>query len=117
MMRTLTRYLPAYSISVLYMLQTTEYSLRDFWRWYGQVTDWRKVAERKQLVLTPVASALLATFIAIQFALYLYLVVVWFVIDRATTSSDVIFGLYAILWIYVTPIIAAAIFSLFLAGA
>lgn len=115
MKRILTRYLPAYSTAVLYMLQNTEYRLRDFWKWYWQVNDWRKVTDKGQLVLTPAASALLAGLVLIHGLLYLYVVVALFTIEWTGFGAGLLLGLFILAWLYALPLMAVICFSLVIA--
>lgn len=59
-MHWLSRRHPAHIRSTVYMLQASEYSIRDFLRWYGRVKDFRHVEKRKRLDLTLKAILLLA---------------------------------------------------------
>ena len=52
MKRKLSRYHPRYIRSFVYMLQASEYHLRDFLAWHERVKDFRHVEKRKQLVFT-----------------------------------------------------------------
>lgn len=60
MKRWLTTFSPRYLRSLVYMLQSTEYRLADFWRWYMRVTDFRRVESRRRLELTLKAKLMLA---------------------------------------------------------
>ncbi|MEK7107210.1 MAG: Mur ligase family protein [Patescibacteria group bacterium] len=51
--RILSRYRPRYIRSLIYMLQSCEYSFRDYLKWYGRVQDFNAVERRKTLVKTP----------------------------------------------------------------
>lgn len=57
----LSRRHPRYVRSLAYMLQASEYDIRNFWLWHERVRDFTRVENRKQLVLTPKASILLAS--------------------------------------------------------
>lgn len=54
----ISRFHPRYIRSLVYMLQTTEYKLGDYFKWLQRVKDFRIVEVRKQLVLTPKARLL-----------------------------------------------------------
>ena len=56
----LSRRHPRYIRSLVYMLQASEYDIRDFFRWHERVKDFRSVEKRKQLVFTPKATFLFA---------------------------------------------------------
>lgn len=58
MRRKLSRYHPHYIRSIVYMLQASEYNIRDFLRWHERVDDFRFVEKRKHLVYTPKAIGL-----------------------------------------------------------
>lgn len=54
-----TRYHPRFVRSLVYMLQASEYSVREYLRWYKRTTDFLHVERRKRLVATPKAVALI----------------------------------------------------------
>lgn len=56
--RWISRRHPRYIRSLVYMLQASEYDVRDFFRWHERVHDFRAVEKRKQLVLTAKALGL-----------------------------------------------------------
>lgn len=58
--RWLSHYHPRYVRSLVYMLQASEYGIRDYLRWYDRVRDFRHVEHRKHLIKTPKATAILA---------------------------------------------------------
>lgn len=60
MTRWLSRRHPRYIRSLVYMLQASEYDLKDFLKWHERVTDFRKVELRKHISYTPKAVMLLA---------------------------------------------------------
>lgn len=53
-------YLPQYPSVLAYMLQSTEYRVGPYLRWYWRTQDFSKVANRRQLEPTTAATALLA---------------------------------------------------------
>lgn len=59
MKKFLSRYRPSYLRSLVYMLQASEYDVREYLAWLGRVKDFSVVEKRKQLVKTPKALALL----------------------------------------------------------
>ena len=56
----LSRYTVRYPRSLVYMLQATEYHIRDYVSWYHRTRDFSSVERRKQLVKTPKSLLLLA---------------------------------------------------------
>ena len=56
----LSRYSLRYPRSLIYMLQASEYSVRDYLAWYHRIKDFAHVEHRKHLVRTPKAVILLA---------------------------------------------------------
>ncbi len=70
MIRWLSRYHWQYPRSLVYMLQATEYRVRDFLRWYYRVPDFRRVERRKRLVPTRKALLLLAVAWTLLLAVY-----------------------------------------------
>ncbi|MCR4280812.1 MAG: UDP-N-acetylmuramoyl-tripeptide--D-alanyl-D-alanine ligase [Candidatus Kaiserbacteria bacterium] len=54
----LSRYRPRYIRSLIYMLQSCEYNVRDYLAWYRRTKDFSSVEVRKQLVKTPKATGL-----------------------------------------------------------
>jgi UDP-N-acetylmuramoyl-tripeptide--D-alanyl-D-alanine ligase len=56
-----SRYGLNYARSLVYMLQSSEYSVRDFLYWYHRTKDYTQIEKRKKLVLTAKSILLLAT--------------------------------------------------------
>ena len=71
----LSRYRLVYVRSLVYMLQSCEYSIHDFFIWYKRINDFSHVEYRKHLEFTPKASMLAAFGWIVQAALYL--LVIW----------------------------------------
>ena len=69
MSRILSRYRPRFIRSLLYMLQSCEYNIRDYISWYGRTKDFSRVERRKILVKTPKVHALYFSAYAILIAL------------------------------------------------
>lgn len=59
MMNILSRYRPRYVRSLVYMLQASEYNVRDYLAWVHRTNDFAHVEKRKQLEKTPKALTLL----------------------------------------------------------
>lgn len=59
--RVLSFYSPRYAVSLIYMLQSTEYQIGPYLKWYWRTTDFRNVMYRRQLVRTKAALLLLGT--------------------------------------------------------
>lgn len=57
----LSRYHPRYPRALVYMLQASEYNIRDYFAWYRKTKDFLHVERRRQLVKTPKARILLAS--------------------------------------------------------
>lgn len=55
-----TRYLPLYPRTLVYMLQTTEYSSGQYLAWFQRTADFRRVMRRQSLTMTSKARLLLA---------------------------------------------------------
>ncbi len=70
MRKFLSRYHPRYVRSLVYMLQASEYSIRDYISWLHRVKDFTNVEQRKHLVTTPKAMAMLFLVFATQMVLY-----------------------------------------------
>ncbi len=66
----LSRYGPRYPRSLVYMLQASEYNIRDYFSWHCQVDDFRNVERRKTLVKTSKTILLLAVAWCILLVLY-----------------------------------------------
>lgn len=60
MKNLLSRYRPRYIRSLIYMLQASEYDIREYLAWLGRVEDFSAVEKRKRLDKTPKALSLLA---------------------------------------------------------
>lgn len=67
--RIFSRYRPRYVRSLIYMLQSCEYGIRDYLSWYGRTGDFSRVERRKALVKTPKVYALYAGAYAVVIAL------------------------------------------------
>lgn len=84
MMSFLSRYRPRYVRSLVYMLQASEYHVREYLAWYHRTSDFAHVERRKRLVFTPKAIALFV---------FSYVVIVSWVVGllsyAASTGSDV----------------------------
>lgn len=59
-----SRFRPLYWRSLVYMLQATEYDIREYLRWYHRTHNFTQVERRKRLVMTPKA-LLLFTYSAV----------------------------------------------------
>ncbi len=66
----LTRYQPRYVRSLVYMLQASEYNIRDYLNWYRRTEKFDGVERRKRLVNTPKAVLILVLAWMIVFALF-----------------------------------------------
>lgn len=66
----LSRYSPRYPRSLVYMLQASEYNIRDYLSWYHRTEDFGHVERRKVLVTTPKTILLLIIAWIIILALY-----------------------------------------------
>lgn len=55
----LSLYQPSYLKTIVYMLQSSEYEISPYFKWYWHVTNFSKVTNRKQLDLTRAAEGLL----------------------------------------------------------
>ncbi len=71
MKKLLSLYHPRSIRSLVYMLQASEYSVRDYLRWFKRASDFVNVEQRKQLTLTSKALILLAIGWGIVFAVLL----------------------------------------------
>ncbi len=107
--RFITRYTPQYTTALIYMMQANEYEPKAFWDWYCQVSDWRKVTDKRNLVMTTPTKILLIFLVVLQVVLYGWALVVWFILE--TTNSTEFFSLvgYDLLWILAVPILSALI--------
>lgn len=63
MKKILSFYAPRYPIALIYMLQSTEYQVKPYLKWYWRTPDFTKVMYRRSLVKTKVSSLLLLTLI------------------------------------------------------
>ncbi len=74
----LSRYSPKYVRSLVYMMQASEYHVRDFVRWYLRTLNFAQVEQRKKLVVTPKAFVFLSVGYLVLGLLYVF--VVWAVL-------------------------------------
>ena len=74
-------YLPSYAVTVVYMLQNTEYHIWPYLRWFWRTQDFSKVERRRQLQRTKPARTLLLTLwcgMALQILVGLLLIGLWY---------------------------------------
>lgn len=77
-------YSPQYAVSLIYMLQSTEYQIKPYLRWYWKVSDFRRVMYRRQLHRTKAAKLLLTALtlgILLQITAGIFLIWLWRVKD------------------------------------
>lgn len=80
MIRFFSRYHPRFVRSLAYMLQASEYRIREYFAWYRRVRDFRSVERRKRLVATPKSIAVyaaLALFLLTEYAAALVALFWW----------------------------------------
>ncbi len=116
-MRPLSFYLPSYPKIIIYMLQSTEYQVGPYLKWYWRTSDFSEVMRRRSLVRTRAALLLLRAVqagMALQILAGVALLVLWF--TRQTPGSWQ-FGLsllvaYPIVWAHLVtaPLIIGRIF-------
>lgn len=66
----LSRYHPRYPRALVYMLQASEYNIRDYFAWYRRTNDFLHVERRKYLVKTPKALLMLGIGWVLLLSLY-----------------------------------------------
>ncbi len=71
MIKYLSRYRPKYLRTLVYMLQASEYNLRDYFQWYARTKDFSAVEQRKKLVFTPKAKLLLVALWIVSIKVFL----------------------------------------------
>ena len=72
-----SRYRPRYIRSLVYMLQASEYDIRDYLKWYHRTKDFARVERRKYLVKTGKALLLLGIAWILLLSLYSAAVFLW----------------------------------------
>ncbi len=108
-MRPLSFYFPNYPTVIVYMLQSTEYQVGPYLKWYWRTSDFSTVMKRRQLVRTRAATLLLR---AIQLGMLLQLLAglgfmaAWF-LNKTPGSWQ--FGLsllvsYPIIWAHLVTV-------------
>jgi UDP-N-acetylmuramoyl-tripeptide--D-alanyl-D-alanine ligase len=80
----LSRYHLCYPRSLIYMLQASEYNIRDYLTWYHQTRDFTHIEKRKQLEMTLKAKVLLG--LAWLTLIFWTIAIMWYV---SSTGSDV----------------------------
>lgn len=101
----LTLFHPRSIRSLIYMVQTTEYRLSDYWQWVGRVTDFRKVEQRKHLVWTAKAKVLyVLTWIDWVIVMCIG---VWFVMSVLNLSGVVLMLVILLCTFILSPVIVA----------
>lgn len=71
----LSRYSPRYLYSLLYILQASEYSSRNYFNWYFRTTNFTKVEYRKTLQFTPKSKIL---FISLCLSFFFWIILLTF---------------------------------------
>lgn len=108
----LTMYLPSYPTVLVYMLQSTEYQVKPYLRWYGQITNFNMVMRRRKLDKTVPARLLLMSVrlgIALQIGASITLLVI--ANRRGTTPmywyAAALLASYPVVWAYalVVPLV------------
>ncbi|MBI3984151.1 UDP-N-acetylmuramoyl-tripeptide--D-alanyl-D-alanine ligase [Candidatus Microgenomates bacterium] len=104
----LSRWRPLYLKNLVYMLQTTEYSLRDYWKWYHRTRDFSRVARRRQLQYTPKATLLLlwSWFFVAATSLLAGLWIYWWS-SRSVSYAVMVAALVLILALWLVPYVIA----------
>jgi UDP-N-acetylmuramoyl-tripeptide--D-alanyl-D-alanine ligase len=105
----LSFYLPSYPKMLIYMLQSTEYQVEPYLKWYWRTVDFRSVMKRRTLQKTFAAKALLLALrlgMAIQVAVGIWFVWHWYVYESPGTWQ---FGLallvsYPIIWAHLITV-------------
>lgn len=103
-----------YPITLIYMLQSTEYDVSDYLKWYWRTTNFSKVAKRRQLDRTNRAKLLL-TILTLGILTQLTLAIVIYLFGyHARNSSQMLIGLllfitYPVIWAHliVLPLVLA----------
>lgn len=91
-----TRYIPSYPKALLYMLQSSEYKIKDYIRWLQRTSDFKKVMKRRELVWTKKIRLLAMT--EVGFLIFVF-VFAWF-----ASNVWIPLGLFVIL---LSPLILA----------
>jgi len=110
-------YLPSYAVTVVYMLQNTEYHIWPYLRWFWRTQDFSKVERRRQLQRTKPARLLLLTLwcgMALQILAGLLLIALWYWHGLAGGWA---FGLaliisYPVIWAHliIVPLVVGRVF-------
>lgn len=97
--RFISLYSKSYPLTLVYMLQNTEYNSRQYLSWFWRTADFRKVMYRRQLDYTkPVRLLLLYARVGIALHILLAIVIVWWGVSQA--SFGLIYGGLALLVAY-----------------
>jgi UDP-N-acetylmuramoyl-tripeptide--D-alanyl-D-alanine ligase len=100
-----SRYSFNYARSLVYMLQVSEYDIRDFLYWYHRTRDFTQIEKRKKLVLTAKSILLLATswvIILLMFAIVIYFIFIkQSVHGYVLVLASIIFGPYVLPYVLV----------------
>jgi len=77
----LSRYNLHYPRFLVYMLQVSEYNIRDYFNWYHKAKNFSNIEQRKRLVKTPKSFFLLtATWIILLFTLVIDFLILRFIV-------------------------------------
>lgn len=100
-MNILSRYHPRYLRSLVYMLQASEYHVRDFLAWYRRTEDFLHVENRKSIVWT--AKARVVYLFAWVMVLFWVGFITWYAWFRANIEYAVFAGVLVLLTPYMLP--------------
>ncbi len=103
----LSCYSPAFIRSLVYMLQQSEYDARDYLAWFGRTRNFKQVARRKQLDMTPAAKGFLI-FLTAESALVAAILIWLFIAGLANGPTGLASWLgLAIIVLLVSPYLLA----------
>src|SRR3989338_6117169 len=103
----LSRYRLLYLKNLVYMLQATEYSVREYLAWYHRTNDFSRVAKRKTLVYTPKTLTLLAMAWLLAGLGLIYMIGQLLLIDRFGLQAEITFYLVILLELCLLPRLVA----------
>lgn len=112
----LTMYSPSYPTVLVYMLQSTEYQVKPYLRWYGQIANFNMVMRRRKLDKT-IAARLLVVSVRLGIALHIFACVMLVVTAKRSGFTPTywyagaLLVSYPVVWAYalVIPLIVGRI--------
>jgi len=99
-----TRFHPSYPRTIIYMLQSSEYNIGNYFIWLNRTKNFLSVTRRRNLDYTIKASLLLVTAWLILLCVYTFVI---YAIIKSIISMDILIALLGVVLFMISPMIVA----------